>query len=119
MSWSRATRPHFRSRTRPPATPSARSPNTRAGYVDDGDTLQTGIGAIPSTIAGLLAEGDGGDYGVHSEMFTTGLMQLHEAGKISNRKGQFDGVSVATFAGGTEELYRLARRQHRGRLPTG
>ena len=54
---------------------------------------------------GILAEGDGGDYGIHSEMFTTGLMRLHEAGKVSNRKGQFDGVSVATFAGGTEELY--------------
>ena len=38
-------------------------------------------------------------------MFTTGLMQLHESGKVTNRKGQFDGVSVATFAGGTEELY--------------
>jgi acyl-CoA hydrolase len=74
-------------------------------FIRDGDTLQTGIGAIPSTIAALLAEGDGGDYGVHSEMFTTGLMELHEAGKISNRKGQFDGVSVSTFAGGTEELY--------------
>ncbi|MGA8219187.1 MAG: acetyl-CoA hydrolase/transferase C-terminal domain-containing protein [Solirubrobacterales bacterium] len=74
-------------------------------YIPDGATLQTGIGAIPSTIAGLLAEGDGGDYGVHSEMLTTGLMDLHEAGKITNRKGQFDGVSVATFAGGTEELY--------------
>ncbi|MFL5908130.1 MAG: acetyl-CoA hydrolase/transferase family protein [Solirubrobacterales bacterium] len=74
-------------------------------YIPEGATLQTGIGAIPSTIAGLLAEGDGGDYGVHSEMFTTGLMQLHEAGKITNRKGQFDGVSVATFAGGTNELY--------------
>jgi acyl-CoA hydrolase len=74
-------------------------------YVDDGDTLQTGIGAIPSTIATLLAEGDGGGYGVHSEMFTTGLMELHKAGKIANEKGQFDGVSVATFAGGTEELY--------------
>jgi acyl-CoA hydrolase len=74
-------------------------------FVADGATLQTGIGAIPSTIAGLLADGDGGDYGVHSEMFTTGLMQLHEAGKITNRKGQYDGVSVATFAGGTQELY--------------
>jgi acyl-CoA hydrolase len=74
-------------------------------YVDDGDTLQTGIGAIPSTIAGLLAEGEGGDYGIHSEMFTTGLMHLHQAGKVANRKGQFDGVSVATFAAGTEELY--------------
>ena len=88
----------------PGETERAIAENAR-GYVDDGDTLQTGIGAIPSTIAGLLAEGDGGDYGVHSEMFTTGLMQLHEAGKISNRKGQFDGVSVATFAGGTPELY--------------
>ena len=75
------------------------------GYVDDGDTLQTGIGAIPNTIAALLAEGEGGDYGIHSEMFTTGLMQLHLAGKVSNRKGQFDGVSVATFSAGTEPLY--------------
>jgi acyl-CoA hydrolase len=74
-------------------------------YIPDGATIQTGIGAIPSTIAGLLAAGDGGDYGVHGEMFTTGLMQLHEAGKITNRKGQFEGVSVATFAGGTQELY--------------
>jgi acyl-CoA hydrolase len=74
-------------------------------YIPEGATLQTGIGAIPSTIAGLLAESDGGDYGVHSEMFTTGLMQLHESGKVTNRKGQFDGVSVATFAGGTKELY--------------
>jgi acyl-CoA hydrolase len=76
-----------------------------AAFISDGDTLQTGIGAVPSAIAALLAEGDGGDYGVHSEMFTTGLMVLHEAGKVSNRKGQFDGVSVVTFAGGTEELY--------------
>ena len=53
----------------------------------------------------LLAEGGGGGYGVHSEMFTTGLMRLHEAGKVTNEKGQFDGVSVTTFAFGTEELY--------------
>ena len=32
-------------------------------------------------------------------------MHLHEAGKVTNRKGQFDGVSVATFAAGTPELY--------------
>ncbi|MGH2955890.1 MAG: acetyl-CoA hydrolase/transferase family protein [Solirubrobacterales bacterium] len=74
-------------------------------FIHDGATLQTGIGAVPSMIVALLAEGEGGDYGVHSEMFTTGLMHLHEAGKISNRKGQFDGVSVVTFAAGTEELY--------------
>ncbi len=74
-------------------------------FVFDGSTLQTGIGGVPSTVAALLAEGDGGDYGIHSEMFTTGLMKLHLAGKVTNRKGIYDGVSVATFAAGTKELY--------------
>ncbi len=75
--------------------------------IPDGATLQTGIGAVPNVVATLLAEGDGGDYGVHSEMFTNGLMRLHDAGKVSNtRKGQFPGVSVTTFAAGTSELYR-------------
>lgn len=76
-----------------------------AAFIPDGATLQTGIGAVPSTIARLLAEGENGNYGVHSEMFTTGLMHLHEAGKVSNEKGMFDGVSIATFAAGTEGLY--------------
>ena len=78
---------------------------TVAHYVPSGATLQTGIGSIPSAIVQLLANGDGGDYGIHSEMFSTGLMHLHEAGKVSNRKGVFDGASITTFAFGTEELY--------------
>src|SRR5262249_6496368 len=76
-------------------------------YVSDGSTLQTGIGGIPSMVVQLLAEQDGGDYGVHSELFTTGLMHLHEAGKVTNaRKGEFRGMSITTFALGTNELYR-------------
>ena len=76
------------------------------GFIADGATLQTGIGAIPSIIATKLAEGTGGDYGVHSEMFTNGLMRLHRAGKVTNaHKGVFDGFSVTTFAAGTPELY--------------
>ncbi|HKY15901.1 MAG TPA: acetyl-CoA hydrolase/transferase C-terminal domain-containing protein [Microthrixaceae bacterium] len=76
-------------------------------FVPDGSTLQTGFGAIPSTIASMLADGDGGDYGIHSEMFTTGLMRLHRAGKVTNgRKAHhFAGRSVSTFAAGTDELY--------------
>ena len=75
-------------------------------FIEDGATLQTGIGAIPSLIAGMLADGPGGGYGVHSEMFTTGLMRLHQAGKVTNEnKGEFDGYSVTTFAAGTPELY--------------
>lgn len=74
-------------------------------YVPDGATLQTGIGAMPNEVAKLLASGPGGDYGIHSEMFTTGLMRLCEAGKVTNRKGQHDGYAVCTFAAGTPELY--------------
>ncbi|HAP77363.1 MAG TPA: 4-hydroxybutyrate CoA-transferase [Acidimicrobiaceae bacterium] len=76
-------------------------------YIHRGCTLQTGIGGIPSQIAKLLAEGPLDDFGVHSEMFTTGLMHLHQAGKVSNLKGsRFDGFTVTTFAAGTPELYR-------------
>jgi acyl-CoA hydrolase len=75
-------------------------------FVPSGATLQTGIGSIPNQIATVLAEGDGGDYGLHSEMFTDGCMRLHRAGKITNDgKGQYDGVSVTTFAFGSTELY--------------
>ena len=76
------------------------------GYVPERATLQTGIGGIPNAVAGLLAAGAGGDYGIHSEMFTTGLMKLHHAGKVSNaHKGIYDGYSVCTFALGTAELH--------------
>src|SRR5919109_3560182 len=90
----------------PPPTEADRAIAEHASrFIPEGATLQTGIGSVPSTLAGLLAEGDGGDYGIHSEMFTSGLMLLHEAGKVTNRKGQFEGISVATFAAGTERLY--------------
>ena len=90
----------------PPPTDADRSIAEHArAFIPEGATLQTGIGSIPSVIIGLLAEGEGGGYGVHSEMFTTGLMRLHQSGKVLNQKGQFDGVSVTTFAFGTEELY--------------
>ncbi|MDT5094931.1 MAG: hypothetical protein QOH60_4294 [Mycobacterium sp.] len=75
-------------------------------FIPSGATLQTGIGSIPNQIATLLAEGENGEYGLHSEMFTDGCMHLHLAGKVTNtRKGQYDGVSVTTFAFGSDELY--------------
>ncbi|HEX3334193.1 MAG TPA: acetyl-CoA hydrolase/transferase C-terminal domain-containing protein [Acidimicrobiales bacterium] len=75
-------------------------------YVHDGSTLQTGIGAIPNVVATELAKGPLGGFGIHSEMFTSGLMRLHQAGKVTNdAKRVFDGVSVTTFALGTSDLY--------------
>jgi acyl-CoA hydrolase len=74
--------------------------------IPESATLQTGIGGVPSAVARLLAEHDRGDYGVHSEMFTTGLMHLHQAGKVTNRsKGIYQGYSICTFALGTRELH--------------
>ena len=55
-------------------------------YVQDGSTLQTGIGAIPNIVAAELARGPLGGFGVHSEMFTTGLMRLHQAGQGHQRR---------------------------------
>ena len=76
-----------------------------ATFIPEGATLQTGIGSIPGTIAGILADGDCGGFGVHSEMFTTGLMRLHQAGKVVNDKEHFRGKSVTTFAFGSDALY--------------
>jgi acyl-CoA hydrolase len=74
-------------------------------FIHDGSTLQTGIGGVPSQVATSLATGSGGNYGIHSEMFTTGLMELHRAGKVTNRrKGVFEGISITTFAAGSQEL---------------
>lgn len=94
--------------TEPPVTDADRAVAAiAADYVADGSTLQTGIGAIPNLVAATLAEGSGGGYGVHSEMFTDGLRRLHQAGKVTNdAKGIYDGVSVTTFALGSADLYR-------------
>lgn len=90
-------------------------------YITDGCTLQTGIGGIPTQVAARLAQGTGGDYGIHSEMFTTGLMRLHQSGKVTNNKGTaFDGFSVTTFAAGEPELYSWLHENRDVRfLPVG
>lgn len=77
-----------------------------AALIRPGATLQFGIGAIPNTIARILAERDGGDYSIHSEMISDGVMHLHRAGKVSNRKSVYPGVTVATFALGSSDFYR-------------
>ena len=75
-----------------------------AALVPDGATLQLGIGAIPD--ATLAALGDRVDLGVHTEMFSDGLLALAEAGVVTNRrKGLFRGRVVTSFAVGTRRLY--------------
>ena len=84
--------------------------------IDDGCTVQTGIGAIPNIVAQLLAEGKKGDFGIHTEMLTDGVMHLHQAGKVTNDKGVYDGFSVGTFAAGSQALYRWLDHNNEVRL---
>ena len=75
-----------------------------ASLVRDGDTLQLGIGAIPDAV--LLFLKDKKDLGIHSEMFSDGVVELVEAGVITNaKKNIHKGKSVATFLMGTRRLY--------------
>jgi acyl-CoA hydrolase len=84
--------------------------------ISDGATLQIGIGGIPNTVAQLLAAGRKGDFGIHTEMMVDSIMSLHQAGKVTNHKGIFDGFSIATFAAGSPELYAWLDRNPEVRM---
>jgi 4-hydroxybutyrate CoA-transferase len=74
--------------------------------VPDGATLQIGIGAIPE--AALLSLRGKKDLGIHSEMFSDGVVTLAEAGVITNRrKTLHPGQFVATFLMGSSKLYNF------------
>lgn len=75
-----------------------------AELIEDGATLQLGIGNIPNAITAFLLERH--DLGVHTEMFTDGMVDLCEAGVITNRrKTLWKGKMVGAFALGTKKLY--------------
>lgn len=75
-----------------------------ASLVEDGATLQLGIGAIPDATLKFLTEKR--DLGIHTEMFSDGVVDLVEAGVINNsRKTLHRGKLIATFLMGTRRLY--------------
>ncbi|MBR1780386.1 MAG: acetyl-CoA hydrolase/transferase family protein [Oscillospiraceae bacterium] len=75
-----------------------------ASLVDDGDTLQLGIGAIPDAVLKFLH--DKKNLGLHSELLSDGVVDLIESGVINNsEKSLFPGKSIATFLMGTKRLY--------------
>lgn len=75
-----------------------------ASLIRDGDTLQLGIGAIPDAVL-LFLKGKR-DLGIHSEMISDGVLELVEAGVITNKKKTLKpGKFVVTFLMGTQRLY--------------
>lgn len=75
-----------------------------ADLVEDGSTIQLGIGEIPNAAALMLK--DKKDLGVHTEMMVDSMMELYEMGVITNKqKSIHKGKFVCTFAMGSEKLY--------------
>jgi acyl-CoA hydrolase/GNAT superfamily N-acetyltransferase len=75
-----------------------------ASLVDDGATLQTGIGEIPSAVMAALM--DKRDLGMHTEMFTEAIIPLIEKGVLNcRRKTLLPGKIVSSFCFGTRALY--------------
>jgi acyl-CoA hydrolase/ribosomal protein S18 acetylase RimI-like enzyme len=80
-----------------------------AKLIDDGSTLELGIGAIPQAVLTYLT--DKKDLGIHTEMFTDGIIDLVEAGVITGRRKTVNpGKIVASFCMGTERLYEYIDR---------
>lgn len=72
--------------------------------VDDGSTLQMGIGNIPDAVLARL--GNHKNLGIHSEMFADGIVKLAKCGVITNTKKPFHkGRTVGSFLVGTKDLY--------------
>lgn len=77
-----------------------------AGLVEDRSTLQMGIGAIPDAV--LKSLGHCKDLGIHTEMFSDGVIDLIEKGIVTNAyKKKHPGKVVTSFAIGTDRLYHF------------
>ena len=78
-----------------------------ASLVEDGSTLQLGIGAIPDAVLASLK--DRKNLGIHSEMISDGVIDLYEAGAINcSEKTLHNGKMIVTFLMGTQRLYDFA-----------
>jgi 4-hydroxybutyrate CoA-transferase len=77
-----------------------------AELVEDGSTLQLGIGAIPDAVLGYLT--DKKALGIHSEMFSDGVVELVEQGIVTNEmKTLHRGKIICGFVLGSRNLYRF------------
>jgi len=75
-----------------------------AERIEDGSTIQLGIGGIPNAVAQQLM--DKKDLGIHTEMFTSTMVDLIEAGAVTGKKKKvLPGKHVAAFAFGNQKLY--------------
>lgn len=74
--------------------------------MEDGATIQLGIGGLPNVVGSLIAQSDLKDIGVHTEMLADSYLEMYEAGRITGKRKKIDrGKMVYTFALGSRRLY--------------
>ena len=81
-----------------------------AGHVmallEDGSTIQLGIGALPNIVGNMIAQSDLKDLGVHTEMLADSYVDMYVAGRITGKRKAIDREKmVYTFAMGSQKLY--------------
>ncbi|HEY1014110.1 MAG TPA: acetyl-CoA hydrolase/transferase C-terminal domain-containing protein [Herpetosiphonaceae bacterium] len=78
------------------------------GLIEDGATLQLGIGGLPNRVLSALGGAGVRDLGIHTELFSDGVIDLVERGIITNaRKTLHPGKIIAGFVLGSQRLYRF------------
>jgi acyl-CoA hydrolase len=91
-----------------PSTPPSDVEQQIGGYIaeliEDGSTIQLGIGGIPNAITAFIMERK--DLGIHTEMVVDGMVDLINAGVVTNKKKTLHpGKTIGAFALGTKKLY--------------
>lgn len=75
-----------------------------ASLIEDGSTLQMGIGSVPDAVLKALESHK--DLGIHTEMWSDGLLSLLESGVVNNsKKSIHPGKTVSAFVSGTQKLF--------------
>ncbi len=88
-----------------------------ARYIEDGSTVQIGVGAIPDAVMALI--GDRRDLGFHSGLINDRVADLMEQGIVTNARKPIDtGITTAALLVGTDRLYRFAHKNRALRLFT-
>jgi acyl-CoA hydrolase len=78
-------------------------------YIEDGVTIQIGIGAIPDAV--MASIGDRRDLGLHSGLISDRIADLIESGAMTNARKPIDtGIAVACSVLGTDRVYRFVHR---------
>lgn len=93
-----------------PSTPASEIEKQIGGFIadliDDGSTIQLGIGGIPNAITAFIMNRK--DLGIHTEMIVDGMVDLIEAGVVTNQKKTLHkGKTIGAFALGTKKLYEF------------